>query len=341
MLPSSSWSIARVFAFGAAEGHELLDDFGEGVGFGAHGPGAGEAAEGAHTDFFGTEGFAGEELEAVVVEGGLGAAGEDLTVLGEVQRDDGDVFRVEVEPDVEFGPVGEGEDADGLAFAEAGVVEAPELWPLVFGIPLALRIAEAVDAFLGARFFFVAAGTAEGCVVASGLEGVEQGAGLEEAAAVLGSEGVGVGTVGDGLFVAVDDEVGADFASVGVAEGDHLGELVAGVDVEEGEGDLAGEEGLLGEAEHDAGVFADGVEHDRAGELGDSLAEDGDGFGFEAWRWVRVWGGARVSICSGSRSCWGMGPSVSSAWRRARAMDAGWDLIMRDDGGRGGSAKFR
>ncbi len=39
-----------VFAFGAAEGDELFDDLGEGVGFGAHGAGAGGAAEGAHAD---------------------------------------------------------------------------------------------------------------------------------------------------------------------------------------------------------------------------------------------------------------------------------------------------
>ena len=135
----------------------------------------------------------GEELEAVVVEGGLGAAGEDGAIFGEVEGDDRDLFGVEVEPDVELGPVGEGEDADGFAFAEAGVVEGPELGALVFGVPLAGGVAEAVDALLGAGLFFVAAGSAEGCVEASGFEGVEEGAGLEEAAAVLGAEVVGVG----------------------------------------------------------------------------------------------------------------------------------------------------
>ncbi len=128
------------------------------------------------------------------------AAGDDGARLGEVERDDGDLFRVEVEPDVELGPVGEREDADGLAFAEAGVVEAPELGALVLGVPLAGGVAEGVDAFLGAGLFFVAAGSAEGCVVAAFFEGVEQGAGLEQAAAVLGAEGVGVGSGGDGLL---------------------------------------------------------------------------------------------------------------------------------------------
>ncbi len=89
-------------------------------------------------------------------------------------------------------------------------------------------------------------------------------------------------------FVAMDDEVGADLAGVVVAEADHLRELVAGVDVEEGEGDLAGEEGLLREAQHDGGVLADGVEHDGPGELGDGLAQDGDALGFKGLEMVEA-----------------------------------------------------
>jgi hypothetical protein len=68
---------------------------------------------------------------------------------------------------------------------------------------------------------------------------------------------------------------------VPVAEGDHLGKLVAGVDVQQREGNLARVEGLLREAQHDGGILADGVEHHRAGELGDGLAQDEDAFGFE------------------------------------------------------------
>ncbi len=73
---------------------------------------------------------------------------------------------MDVVPDVELGPVGEREDADAFAGVDAGVVEVPELGALVLGVPLAGSVAEGEDAFLGAGFFFVAAGSAEGGVEA-------------------------------------------------------------------------------------------------------------------------------------------------------------------------------
>ena len=39
--------------------------------------------------------------------------------LGEVERDDGDFFEMDVVPDVELGPVGERENADAFAWADA------------------------------------------------------------------------------------------------------------------------------------------------------------------------------------------------------------------------------
>ena len=125
-------------------------------------------------------------------------------------------------PDVELGPVGEREDADAFAGGDAGVVEVPELGALVLGVPLAGLVAEGEDALLGAGFFFVAACSAEGCVEAVLAEAVEEGGGLEQAAAALGSEGYGVGSVGEGLFVAPDAQVEAEFFREVIAEGDHL-----------------------------------------------------------------------------------------------------------------------
>src|ERR1019366_5226767 len=92
--------------------------------------------------------------------------------FGEVERHDGDVLVVYIVPDVELGPVGERKDSDALALIEAAVVEAPELGTLILGVPLAEGVAEAVDALLGARFLFVAAGAAECGVEVAGAEGV-------------------------------------------------------------------------------------------------------------------------------------------------------------------------
>ena len=115
----------------------------------------------------------------------------------------------------------------------------PQFGALVFRIPLAGCVAEGEDAFLGARFFFVAARAAEGCVEAVGAQAVEQRLGFEKTAAALGAELDGIGAVGEGFFVAPDDELEAEFGGVAVAEFEHLAELVAGIDVEERERDRA------------------------------------------------------------------------------------------------------
>ncbi len=107
----------------------------------------------------------GEEGVAAEIHGAL---------AGEVEVDDGDVLFVDVLPDVHLGPVGKREDADAFAGVDARVVEVPKLGALVLGIPLAGTIAEGVDAFLGAGFFFVAARAAEGRGEAVVAQGVEQ-----------------------------------------------------------------------------------------------------------------------------------------------------------------------
>jgi hypothetical protein len=61
--------------------------------------------------------------------------------------------------------------------------------------------------------------------------------------------------------------------------------------MEEREGDGAGEEGLLREAQHDGGVLADGVEHDRVLELRGDFAEDLDALGLEEFEVAEAGGG--------------------------------------------------
>ena len=109
--------------------------------------------------------LAGLQRQAVVVDHDHHAVAlDDRPLLGEVQRDDRNVFEVDVLPDVELGPVGERKDADAFALVDLGVVEVPQLGPLVLGIPAVELIAEGEDALLGPRLFFVAAGAAEGGV---------------------------------------------------------------------------------------------------------------------------------------------------------------------------------
>src|SRR5690606_2000586 len=90
---------------------------------------------------------------------------DDLALGGEVQRHDRDLFQIDVLPDVQLGPVRQGEDADGLALLHVTVVDIPQLGALILWVPAVLAVAERVDTLLGTGLFFVAAGTAE-----SGIE---------------------------------------------------------------------------------------------------------------------------------------------------------------------------
>src|SRR5437867_1830785 len=89
---------------------------------------------------------------------------------------------MDVLPDIEFGPVGQGKDPDALAFVDTRIVQVPKLWPLVLGVPLAEGVAKGVDALFGAGLLLVAPRAAKGRVVAALVQGVQQGAGLQQTA---------------------------------------------------------------------------------------------------------------------------------------------------------------
>ena len=71
-------------------------------------------------------------------------------------------------------------------------------------------------------------------------------------------------------------QVGAQLGHGAVAELEHLGEVVAGVDVHDRERDPPGPEGLLGQPEHDHRVLAAREQQHRPLELGRHLADDVD-----------------------------------------------------------------
>src|SRR3546814_20191323 len=71
---------------------------------------------------------------------------------------------MDVFPYVELGPVGEGEDADALAPGLAGIVETPELRPLIFRVPAVVGRAEGENPRLGPALLLVPPGAHEGRV---------------------------------------------------------------------------------------------------------------------------------------------------------------------------------
>src|SRR5206468_7651134 len=101
-------------------------------------------------------------------------AAEDLALVREVHQRDLEALGEDVLPDVELGPVREGEHADVLAAADAPVVDVPQLGALVARVPAAEVVAEGEDALLGPRALLVAPRAAERGVEAVLLDRVEQ-----------------------------------------------------------------------------------------------------------------------------------------------------------------------
>ncbi len=173
--------------FRDADGHHFLDDCENGIRVGPDGAGAGITTEGAEPapDHLGM--FPGLKGDGAAHGDELVVADDHFAVVGKIHGNHGDFLEVDVLPDIQFGPVGQGEDADRLPLVDTGVVQVPQFGALVAGIPLAELVAEGEDPFLGAGPFLLAAGAAERRIVLAGLDGVEQGAGLEDGAAFLGA----------------------------------------------------------------------------------------------------------------------------------------------------------
>src|SRR5205823_2091622 len=116
---------------------------------------------------------------------------------------------------------------------------------------LAEFVTERVDALLGAALFFVAPSAAKSRVIAAFRQAVEEGARFEKAATFLGADFDGAGTVVDCLLVRFYDQFRADGFYEFIAELYHFVKLVGCIDVQQREGDLAWEERLLSQPNHD------------------------------------------------------------------------------------------
>ena len=164
---------------------------------------------------------------------------------------------------------------------------------MVLRVPLALRVAQREDPFLGTRPLFVAPGAAERRVESARLQRVEQRLGLEQPAAALRADEEGLRAFRNRLLVGVHDEPRADLGGVLIAELDHLAELVRGVHVEEREGDGARVKGLLREPQEHGRILPNRIEHDGTLEFGHHFTQDMDALRLERSQVVEARRGGR------------------------------------------------
>jgi hypothetical protein len=83
------------------------------------------------------------------------------------------------------------------------------------------------------------------------------------------------------VFVDVHQQVDAELLRQVVAKLDHGAELPGGVHVQQRKGRLGRVERLHGQVQHDGGILADRVQHDRLFTLRGNLAHDVDAFRLE------------------------------------------------------------
>ena len=200
----------------------------------------------------------------------------------------GNVLDVDVLPHVDFGPVREREDADAFARPQPSVQQVPELGPLVLRIPLALRVAQRRRC---APWRASAPRRAErrrrrrrSCP-ASSASSSDLVFSSPQQRCVPTRKGCVPSAIASSLVWTISR---APIWPRTVAELDHLAELVGRVDVQQRERNRTRMERLLRQAQQDGRVLADGVEHHRAFELGDDLADDVDAFRFERPQMVDV-----------------------------------------------------
>src|SRR4051794_34677774 len=205
---------------------------------------------------------------------------DDLAPVRVVEVRELDLLVPDVGPDVELGPVGEGERADVLALAVPAVVEAPQLRPLVPGIPLAELVAEAEHPLLGPGLLLVAAGAAEDGPELVLVDAAQEGDGLQP---VAGRARVVLGHPArvDVVLDAGHDQPQAVLLHGLVPELDDLVEVLAGVDVHDREGHRRRPEGLHGEMQHDDRVLAAGEQQRGLLDRRRDLADDVDGLGLQ------------------------------------------------------------
>src|SRR4051794_24872549 len=193
-------------------------------------------AERAHAGSYDFYPIRRKPLAPVLGNDQLISTNHDFAFFGKIQWHNGNLFTADIFPDIQLRPVGKRKDADALAFIDPAVKEVPQLWPLIFRVPLAKGIAKGKNALLGARLFLIPARSAD-CSVNSILrQRIEQGFGLEQGAAFARAQPERISAHRDGLMISVDDQLHAQFAAGPIAKLDHFTEFISSIDMHERKG---------------------------------------------------------------------------------------------------------
>jgi len=278
-------------AFANFGGQDVLDDIIHGDCQALYGGGTGSIADGAEAHI--ADGDFIFRVDADVFgDGEQLAAGGDHTIagVGEINIGQFDLLAADVVPDVEFGPVGNRENAHIFAFADGAVVDVPKFGSLPFGVPGAEFVADAENAFLGAGFFLVAPGAADAGVKFKFFDGFQQSVGLQGIAARVFARPVLQTLSVDGILDLADDEFFTELGRQPVAVFEHFGEIMTSIDVHQRKRKLAGAESLFGQFYERNRILAAGEQQPRSFELAGYFAQDVNGLGFQVIEVIKTFG---------------------------------------------------
>jgi hypothetical protein len=147
--------------------------------------------------------------------------------------------------------------------------------------------AEGKNTFLGPALLLVAPGAAKRRVEAMLVQRVLQRLGFHHMGVQRGARCDRADAPSDAVLVDMNDQIEIEASRQIVAKPDHVAKFPGGIDMEQGKRQRRGMEGLDRQMQHDTGVFADRVQHDRVFELGDHLAHDFDCFGLDLFEVLR------------------------------------------------------
>ena len=132
-------------------------------------------------------------------------------------------------------------------------------------------------ALLRSGFLFIAPGPAAGTVEFVLGKGIQQGNRLQLIAGGAVSFLFHDLSLINGLLDRADNQLSPQFLDQSVAIGQRLGEIVTGIDMDQGERQSGWIECLIGQIRQDDGILPSGKEDTRVLELGRDLPEDIDG----------------------------------------------------------------
>ena len=176
---------------------------------------------------------------------------------GAVEVDDLDVLEMDVLPDIQLGPVRQGEHAQAFPRLHAGVVQLPEFRALLLGVPAVAVVAERADALLGPGFFLVAAGATEAGIETVLVQRLLERFGLHHIGVLGRAHREGRDVQPCAIRVDVHAHVQLELFRQAVTEHGHFAELPAGVHMQQWERHRPREERLAGQVQQHGGVLAD------------------------------------------------------------------------------------